>query len=262
MLFFTAAAATLLLHAATNLIHDYYSIRLERVRSHIEEQAGRPVDGRMNPKDMLAGGLLLLTVAVGFGIFLYLKRGCPIILFGLAGISGGYFYTCSPFSYRFRAIGEFLVFAMMGPLMVWGSHFVQTGSLDIQPLLISLPVGFLVAAILYANNLRDLEDDMAMGMKTQAILLGARRAKIVYGALLFSAYAFVAMFVLLRQAPLAALLVLLTIPAAVRVNRKIQQMLAEERKRFAMVEVLTAQLHVRFGLLLVLGFILGHFAGI
>jgi len=258
-LMFAAVVGGLVLHAATNLISDYFDYIKGVDREETLGGSRLLVEKQMRPKDVLWGGIVLFSLAVLIGIYLLIERGFPIVAFGVIGIVGGYFYTAGPLGYKYHALGEFLVFALMGPMMVWGGHFVQVGHIEWLPLLISIPVGILVAAILFANNLRDIEDDTASGFHTQASLMGRKTARIVYGALLFTAYASVAMMVIFRQAPSLALLVLLSIPAAYKVNKIIQQSLKMKREHYAMVDVLTAQLHFMFGILLTIGFVLGHF---
>src|SRR2546428_204833 len=84
-------------------------------------------------------------LALLMGIFLVLHRGWPIVLLGLIGFIGGYFYTPPPLQYKYRALGLPLVFLLMGPLMVVGSYFAVTGSLDANLLVVSPPVGVPVA---------------------------------------------------------------------------------------------------------------------
>ena len=50
--------------------------------------------------------------------------------------------------------------------MVGGSYYVLTGSVDYAPLLISTPIGLLVALVLLENNLRDVEYDREVGVDT------------------------------------------------------------------------------------------------
>ncbi|MBZ0264857.1 1,4-dihydroxy-2-naphthoate octaprenyltransferase [bacterium] len=248
----------LILHAGTNLISDYFDYVKGVDKEGTFGGSRILVEKQMKPKHVLVGGLVLFSVATVIGLYLFIERGWPIIAFGLIGIAGGYLYTGEPLGYKYRALGEFLVFALMGPLMVWGGHFVQVGTLEWLPVLISIPVGILVAAILFANNLRDIEDDTAAGFNTQASLLGRKSARVLYGGMLFTAYAAVAALVILKQAPLLALLVLITIPAALKVNKIIQDSLKHERDHLAMVDVMTAQLHFQFGILLTAGFVLGY----
>ena len=53
-------------------------------------------------------------------------------------------------------LGEPIVFLFMGPVMVMGSYFVQVEELTRTAFLVSLPVAFIVTAILHCNNLRDI----------------------------------------------------------------------------------------------------------
>src|SRR2546423_14829177 len=112
------------------------------------------------------------VLALLMGIFLTLHRGWPIVLLGLIGFIGGYFYTAPPFQYKYRALGVPLVFLLMGPLMVVGAYYALTGRYSDQALLASLPVGFLVAAILHANDVRDVDDDARTGFKKLSTLVG------------------------------------------------------------------------------------------
>src|SRR5207244_3477650 len=88
-----------------------------------------------------------VPVAVGgalAGLYLIAQRGWPIILLGLLGLAGGYFYTAPPFEYKFKALGIPLVFLLMGPLMVAGSYYAITGMFDPATVIVSVPVGLLV----------------------------------------------------------------------------------------------------------------------
>lgn len=248
-----------ILHAGTNLVSDYYDYNKGVDREDTFGGSRVLVDKQMAPKDILRGGIIAFAIATLIGVYLVVERGWPIVMFGLAGIAGGYFYTAGPVGYKYRALGEFLVFALMGPLMVWGAHFVQVGRLEWMPLLISLPIGILVAAILFANNLRDIEDDTESGYHTQASILGRKKARILYAGMLFSAYAILGALVAFHQVPVWALLAVISIPAALKVNKIIQESLKHERGHLAMVDVMTAQLHFQFGILFTIGIVLGHF---
>ncbi|MBD3166983.1 1,4-dihydroxy-2-naphthoate octaprenyltransferase [bacterium] len=258
-LMFLAVIGGLSLHAGTNLFSDFFDYKNGVDREETYGSSRVLVERLMNPRDMFVGGIVSFAIAFGIGVYLAWLLGWPIVMFGLIGIAGGYFYTANPIAYKYKALGEFLVFALMGPLMVWGGHFVQVGHLQWQPLLVSLPVGILVAAILFANNLRDIEDDNASGFDTQASLMGRKRARLMYGAMLFGAYFTLLGLVVFGLAPIAALIAVLTIPAALKVNKVIQESLKHERSHLAMVDVMTAQLHFQFGLLLVVGYVVGRF---
>src|SRR5207253_3246310 len=75
---------------------------------------------------------------------------------GLVGFVGGYFYPAPPFQYKYRALGLPLVFLLMGPVMVGGAYYAVTGTFDANLIVVSLPVGLLVTAILHGNEWRDV----------------------------------------------------------------------------------------------------------
>lgn len=255
-LFLAALAGGVSLHIGTNLVNDYYDYLNGVDRPGALGGSGVLVEQRMQPRDIARGAAIAFAVAVLAGIYLTLVRGWVVVALGMVGLVGGYFYTAGPIAYKYRALGEFLVFALMGPLMVLGAHFVQIGQLQLRPLVVSLPIGILVAAILFANNVRDLEDDDTSGYQTQAGLLGRRWAPVAFGLMLASAYLSLPILVLFGQAPAWILLALASLPVAWQVTRRIFSSRDRERTRLVGVVEKTAQLHLAFGVLLTAGFVL------
>jgi 1,4-dihydroxy-2-naphthoate octaprenyltransferase len=84
-------------------------------------------------------------------------------------------------------LGELAVFMVWGPLMVGGSYYVLTGSVDFAPMLVSAPIGLLVALVLLANNLRDVEYDREVGVET--IVRSKAQGLNLYKGLLLVIYA-------------------------------------------------------------------------
>ena len=143
------------------------------------------------------------------------------------------------------------MFIFKGPVMVVGSYYVQAQHVTLPVVMASLPVGFLVAAILHANNLRDLDIDRAFGKRTLATLLGRKGARMEYYVLVGGTYVSLLLIVLLGFAPWWTLISFLTLPMALRV----MQIARDETEPHALQPVLrlTGKLHMRFGLLLVAG---------
>ena len=111
------------------------------------------------------------------------------------------------------------------------------------------------------DDLRDIAFDRQVGIKTAAIVLGGKVAGIVYYALVISAYAIVAALAATKIVPIWSLAVLLTAPIAVK-NMKIAGKIAAgggaAAKEHAMIDVMTAQLHMVFGVLLILSLAVGR----
>ena len=98
--------------------------------------------------------------------------------------------------------------AFLGVIIVMGAAYVQTEAFTWEAFLAALPVGLLTAAILHANNLRDLEDDRAHGKRTLASLVGRPRADYELVALVLGAFALAVALPASGAAPLTTLIAL------------------------------------------------------
>ena len=252
---------SVLFHAATNVISDYFDFRKGVDQNYTFGSSRVLTDGLLDPKHLLVGGWLMFAAGCLLGLVLVAFRGVPMLTLGVVGLIGGYCYTGTPIGYKYLALGDLFVFILMGPLMVIGSYLALTGHYDVSVLYASLPVGCLVAAILNANNLRDIAHDAEAEVKTLAIALGHRAAKGEYVILIAGAYVAVAVMVLTGTVPRWSLLVLLSLPPAIGNMRAILRSREGEPEDIAMLDVRTAQHHLLFGLLYALAIALGSWAG-
>jgi 1,4-dihydroxy-2-naphthoate octaprenyltransferase len=250
--------ASLSIHAATNLVNDYFDFVKGVDRPDTLGGSRVLADGLLRPTPVLVAGLFCFALTAALGLIFVWLRGWPILLLGAVGMAGGFFYTALP-GYKYVGLGDLMVFWLMGPLMVIGSFFVLTGTYTRSVLLISLPIGCLVAAILSANNLRDIAHDTRAGIKTTAGLLGRRWARREYAALILSAYVIVIALLLIRMLPLWSLLTLLTAPLAFANIRSALTSMPENPQPIASLDQRTAGLHLAFGLLLIASILLGKF---
>jgi len=251
------AVASVLMHAATNLVSDY-SDYVKGVDTGDSCGGSRVlVNGLLTPAQVLVGGFVLFAAACGIGLLFIALRGWPIMVLGVIGLLSGIFYTARPVGCKYLALGDALVFIMMGPLMVIGSYFVLTGSYSHAVLIASLPVGCLVAAILHANNMRDIGHDRDAQVRTVANLLGHDRARFEYYGLVGGAYVTVLGMIAGGLVGPGGLLVFLTAPLAVRNVRRVVRSQPQQPQTIATLDVQTAQLHLAFGLLFSLAILLG-----
>jgi 1,4-dihydroxy-2-naphthoate octaprenyltransferase len=251
--------AGLLIHAATNLINDYFDYKKGVDKNYTFGSSGVILQELLPAKQILIGGIVLFGITAALGVILVAVRGVPILTLGLIGLIGGYLYTGYPWGYKYYGLGDFLVFLLMGPLMVIGSYYSLTGTYHHSILLISLPVGFLVAAILQSNNTRDIKHDLEAGVKTLENILGHKAAKIGYYFSLLAAYISVGLMVVFKILPVWSLGVILTLPLALKNIKKMSKSRTDKPGEIAAIDVETAQLHFGFGLLLIISLVVFHF---
>jgi 1,4-dihydroxy-2-naphthoate octaprenyltransferase len=251
------AVASVLMQAGTNLVSDYFDYRKGVDKDYTYGSSGVLVAGLLTPKQVFLGGLVAFATASGIGLLFIALRGWPILGLGVLGLLGGFFYTARPVGYKYFAFGDALVFILMGPLMVIGSYFVLTDSYSHAVLIASLPVGCLVAAILHANNMRDIQHDRDARVRTVANLLGHDRARTEYYILVGGAYVAVLGMIAGGLVSPWGLLVFATAPLAVKNFRRVVHSLPRQPETIATLDVQTAQLHLAFGLLFALAILLG-----
>ena len=256
-LFVAALLGGLGLHIGTNVINEIYDVRhgIDSITSPRMSMA--ILKGRISERGAFLVAWSGFILALIMGIFLTLHRGWPIVLLGLIGFIGGYFYTAPPFQYKYRALGLPLVFVLMGPVMVGGAYYAVTGTFDANLLVVSVPVGLLVTAILHGNEWRDVAEDTRHGFTTFSAQVGRDAAHWVYVMLVLGAYVAVGMAVMVGALPKLALLTLLSLPLLAWILRDAERGAEGHLRAIAMIDLMTARLHSAFGALLLVGLVAG-----
>ena len=254
--FLAALFGAVLLHSGTNIVNEIYDVRkgIDTIASPRASHA--IVKGRLTERDAYVLALLAFGLAVAVGLYLVALRGPAIVVLGLIGLGGGYFYTAPPFQYKFRALGVPLVFVLMGPLMVVGSYFAITGQWSIEALIVSIPVGCLVAAVLHGNEWRDIGEDTRAGIVTLSSRIGREWAHYTYVGLVLAAYISLGLAVAFRLLPPTTMIALVSLPYLVRVVRAAELGASGQARAIALIDVRTAQLYLAFGGMLVAGILL------
>jgi 1,4-dihydroxy-2-naphthoate octaprenyltransferase len=238
------------MQAATNLISDYFDYKKGVDDNDTYGGSRVLVNKILQPEQVKTGAIVFFVLAFIAGLPIILARGEMVLYLGLTGILGGYLYTGWPIGYKYFALGDFFVFALMGPLMVIGTFYALTGAYNPTVSWASLPIGFLVVGILQANNMRDITHDKRAKIKTLANVLGAGFAKGEYLFLVIGAYIIVVGLVIFKVLSPWSLIVLLSLPPAIKNINQIKGLTAEDSAKIATLDVQTAQLHLLFGVLL------------
>ena len=208
-----------LLHIGTNTSNDYFDhISGTDARNYNYSNKGlnggsRSIQmGLISPKGILTVAIIAFTLSAVVGIPLIIKSGLSILWLGLIGFFSGLFYTAPPFKFSSRkGMGELLIGLNFGPLMVAGSALVQTGQLLPEAFLAGIPIGFLIAAVVYMNEFPDYDSDKATGKNTLIVVFGPEKARAGYVALVASAFASIVILALNGTVPMLSLIALLAV---------------------------------------------------
>lgn len=251
LLFSLALVGAVLIQVGTNLADEYIDHR--RTGGAAKFPAPHKViqRGLLAPRAVLAGAVLSFAVSAAMGLYIVSQVGWPILLVGILSILAGYLHSSGPFPLGHWALGELTVFLFMGVVIVMASYFVQAQEITWPGFWSSLPIAFLVTAILQCNNLRDVDEDRSEGKHTLVTLLGARAGRWVYAVLVLGAYLVLVAAVLAGVTPKLAILGLAPLPWALSLVQRLWQ--ATARPHFNAVLMGSARLHLATGLLIALG---------
>jgi 1,4-dihydroxy-2-naphthoate octaprenyltransferase len=263
VLFLFTLVGSVFIQLGTNLANEYFDY-VQGVDKHDSlGPAGVIIQGKLSARQVLAAAVLAFATGAMLGVYIFLQVGIIILIVGLVSVLFAWFYTAKPFSLGYRGLGEPEVFIFMGPVMVIAAYYIQARAFTWTSLLISLPVGFLVMAILHANNLRDIDQDSERNRLTWPVLAcrywGAERGRRVacweYYLMLLSAYLILILLAGAGIVPWLVLLTLVTVPQALFLVRFVESGI--KGRPLSRVVRGTSLLHLTFGLTLVIGYFLG-----
>ena len=256
--FVLALVGAMAIQAGTNLINDYYDHESGADSGQALGLSMVIQRGLLEPAQVWRGGIVAFGIGAAIGMVLVYLCGWPILAIGIPSIAAGYFYTARPVALAYVALGELTVFLFMGPAIVVGAYYVMALRFSLDAILVSIPLGLLVAGILHANNIRDIDNDVLHGKRTLAGLLGRRGARIELLVLDVAAYAITLITIAVGAIPWIAIITLLSVPRAVSQLRIVMRETEPRKLNLALLR--SVQLHMEFGLLISAAFLFATFA--
>ncbi len=185
LIFVLAVGTTIGFQVLSNFANDYG----DGVKGTDNEQRVGPAralqSGAISPSQMLKGicvtifltlFMALALIFVSFGIE---NLGYSVLFFvlGIASIVAAVKYTMGKNAYGYSGLGDVAVFLFFGLLSVVGSEFLYTQELNSFAFLPACSIGFLSAAVLNLNNMRDRASDSTSNKNTLVVKMGAQAAK-------------------------------------------------------------------------------------
>ena len=248
--------ACLLIQAATNLFNEYYDYKhgLDKIDS--EGISGSIVKGNLSPREVMVGALVLYALAFILGLILTFMTSLYVLLVGLVCMLAGYFYTGGKYPIAYSPFGEVVSGFFMGTIIISLSFYFQTGYVNTDIIVVSLPLFIMIGAILLANNIRDLDNDKESGRRTYAILVGRNNAIKTMAGSFILVYLLNVLFIVTTYASWWNLLMFVTIPLAIKIIKGFST--NNHKKTMAPFMVLTAKLTIFVGFIMSLANILKY----
>ncbi|MCA1213159.1 MULTISPECIES: 1,4-dihydroxy-2-naphthoate polyprenyltransferase [Bacillus] len=257
LLFLAMLFSCLWIQIATNLFNEYYDFKRGLDTEDSVGIGGAIVRHGMKPETILQLALGSYAIALVLGVYICMSSSWWLAAIGLAGMLIGYLYTGGPLPIAYTPFGELFSGICMGSVFVLISFFIQTGRINEQSILISIPIAILVGAINLSNNIRDIEEDKKGGRKTLAILMGHRGAVMILAASFAIAYIWIVGLVIMGYTSPWLFLVFLSVPKPVQAVKGFVKNEMPMNMIIAMKS--TAQTNTFFGFLLSIGLLISYF---
>ena len=248
--------ACLLIQAATNLFNEYYDYKYGLDKIDSEGISGSIVKGNLSPREVMVGALVLYALAFILGLILTFMTSLYVLLVGLVCMLAGYFYTGGKYPIAYSPFGEVVSGFFMGTIIISLSFYFQTGYVNTDIIVVSLPLFIMIGAILLANNIRDLDNDKESGRRTYAILVGRNNAIKTMAISFIVVYLLNVLFIVTKYASWWNLLVFVTIPLAIKIIKGFST--NNHKTTMAPFMVLTAKLTIFVGFIMSLANILKY----
>lgn len=162
----------LALQVLSNLINDYYDF----VRG--TDKKGRAgfkralAEGEVSKKQMQTACLLVLAICVICGAYLVSVGGWVILAIGATALLFAWLYTATSHSLSYLGIADIFVFLYYGVIAAAGTYYLQTKGFSWLVFYAGAVSGLISMCVLLINNLRDMDDDRAVGKRTLPVRFG------------------------------------------------------------------------------------------
>lgn len=164
------------IQVATNLANDYFD-HLQGVDENSIGGSRAIQEGKISLSQYRLALALLYSGCFLLGLVGAWYTGhWGILALMVFGIFSSLFYVGPPIRYGYHAFGEVMVFLSMGIGMTAGTYYALTGYWGFRAISLAIPVGLLVAGILYFQSLPEIFTDREAGKFTLSNTLGPKRA--------------------------------------------------------------------------------------
>jgi len=191
------------------------------------------------------------------GIYLLLHGGILVAIIAIIGFMVAYFYSAGPMPISETFLGELFSGLTMGGLITWLAYYVQTGYIDKNIILISIPLIIYIGSILLTNGLCDIEKDRLTRV-TIPILMGRERSIDILRFAYIMMYVFVFLGIVLKILPLSMFLIFLSVPLIIKKLKfiTVENISLKNRSNIMGNSVLSGIIFFLFYIIIILGEIL------
>ena len=211
------------LHISVDLLNDYSDFKrgidTHTKRTRYSGGTGVIPENLISPRLIYCAGVVFLILGGLTGLYFVTIKGIVILILLSFAIISIYFYSTNIVN---AGLGELFV-AIKGCMIVMGSYYIQSDTIDLTSVFVGIIIGLLSAVVLLVTSFPDYEADKKSGRRTLVILSGKQNSvKIVAGIIIITCGMIIG-GAIFNVIPVFSTIGLLSIPFAVKAIHKLKR---------------------------------------
>ena len=211
------------LHISVDLLNDYSDFKrgidTNTKRTRFSGGTGVIPENLINSRIIYFVGVVFLILGGLTGLFFVTIKGIVILILLSFAIISIYFYSTNIVN---SGLGELFV-AIKGCMIVMGSYYIQSDTIDLTSLFVGIIVGLLSSVVLLVTSFPDYDADKKGGRRTLVILSGKENSIKIFTAIIMITYGMIIGGALFNIIPFFSTIGLLSMPFATKAIYKLRR---------------------------------------
>lgn len=211
------------LHISVDLLNDYSDFKrgidTNTKRTRYSGGTGVLPENLINPRLIYCVGIVFLILGGLTGLYFVTINGIVILILLSFAIISIYFYSTNIVN---TGLGELFV-AIKGCMIVMGSYYIQSDTIDLTSVFVGIIIGLLSAVVLLVTAFPDYEADKKSGRRTLVILSGKQNSVKIFAGLIVLTSGMIIGGAIFNVISLFSTIGLLSIPFAVKAIYKLKR---------------------------------------
>lgn len=213
----------LCLHISVDLLNDYSDFKrgidTNTKRTKYSGGTGVIPENLIDSRLIYCAGIIFLIMGGLTGFYFVTTKGIIILILLTFAIISIYFYSTNIVN---AGLGELFV-AIKGCMIVLGSYYIQSNTIDLTSVYVGVIIGLLSALVLLVTSFPDYEADRKSGRRTLIIVIGKENSVKLFIMIIGITCAMIIGGSIFKLLPIFSTIALLSIPFAIKAVQKLRR---------------------------------------
>jgi 1,4-dihydroxy-2-naphthoate octaprenyltransferase len=211
------------LHISVDLLNDYSDFKrgidTNTKRTKFSGGTGVIPENLISSRLVYCAGIIFLIVGGLIGLYFVTIKGIIILVLLVFAIISIYFYSTNIVN---AGLGELFV-AIKGCMIVLGSYYIQSDSIELTSAYVGIIIGLLSSVVLLVTSFPDYNADKKSGRQTLVIVIGKENSIKLLAIIIGVTYAMIIGGSIFNVLPIFSIIAISSVPFAVKAVRKLRR---------------------------------------